>query len=306
MRTNIRRVARTAAAAAAGVGLAGAVGCAGAYYGTEGALAGPMAPGDSLVVLAAGDIADCRTQGDEQTAAMLDTLPGMILALGDNAYVDGTETEYRDCYAPTWGRHRARTWPAPGNHDYNTPGAAPYYAYFGDRAGAPERGYYSFGVGEWHVVMLNSNLDVSAGSEQERWLRADLAANPTRCAVAVIHHPLFSSSWHGSNPPVASLWQALYDAGVDLVLSGHDHVYERFLRMAPDGRPDPERGIRSFVVGTGGARHYPFVRAAPGSAYRLRQSWGVLRLTLRSDRYEWEFLNAGTGQSVDHGGEACR
>lgn len=305
MRTRIRRAPRTLMAAAAGVAM-GAIGCAGPYYGTEGSLERPMEPGDSLVVLAAGDIADCRTPGDEQTAAMLDTVPGMILALGDNAYVDGTEREYRDCYAPTWGRHRERTWPAPGNHDYNTPGAAPYYAYFGERAGEPGRGYYSFGAGDWHVVMLNSNLDVSAGSEQERWLRADLAANPTRCAAAVIHHPRFSSSWHGSNPSVMPLWQALYDGGVDLVLSGHDHVYERFLRMAPDGRPDPERGIRSFVVGTGGARHYPFVRAAPGSAYRLGRSWGVLRLTLRSDRYEWEFLNAGDGSSVDHGGEACR
>jgi 3',5'-cyclic AMP phosphodiesterase CpdA len=280
--------------------------CAGPYYGTEGALAGAMEPGDSIVVLAAGDIADCRTPGDEQTAALLDTIPGMILALGDNAYVDGTEAEYRDCYAPTWGRHRDRTWAAPGNHDYNTPGAAPYYTYFGERAGTPERGYYGFGAGGWHIVMLNSNLDVAAGSEQERWLREDLAAYPTRCTIAVIHHPRFSSSWHGSNASVAPLWQALYDAGVDVVLSGHDHVYERFLRMAPDGQPDPERGIRSFVVGTGGARHYPFVRAAPGSAFRLERSWGVLRLTLRENRYEWEFLDATNGRSVDHGGEACR
>lgn len=306
MRTKIRRAARTLAAAAAGVGLAGAVGCAGAYYGTEGALAGPMAPGDSLVVLAAGDIADCRTPGDEATAAMLDTLPGMILALGDNAYVDGTEREYRECYAPTWGRHRARTWPAPGNHDYNTRGAAAYYAYYGDRAGAPETGYYSFDAGGWHFVMMNTSLAMGPGSEQERWLRADLASHAGRCTLAVLHHPRFSSSMHGSNSSVVPLWRALYEAGVDLVLSGHDHVYERFLRMAPDGTPDPERGIRSFVVGTGGARHYRFFRAAPGSAFRLDQSWGVLRLTLRQDRYEWEFLDAGDGRSVDHGGEACR
>ncbi|HYR08543.1 MAG TPA: metallophosphoesterase [Longimicrobium sp.] len=305
MRTRIPCAPRTLLAAAV-VGLIGATGCAGPYYGTEGALENPMEPGDSLVVLAAGDIADCRTPGDEQTAAMLDTIPGLILALGDNAYVDGTEREYRDCYAPTWGRHRDRTWAAPGNHDYNTAGAAPYYAYFGERGGASGRGYYSFGVGDWHIVMLNSNLDVTAGSEQERWLRQDLAANPTRCAVAVIHHPRFSSSWHGSNPSVTPLWQALYESGVDLVLSGHDHVYERFLRMAPDGREDAERGIRSFVVGTGGARHYPFVRAAPGSAFRVDRAWGVLRLTLRNDRYEWEFLNAGDGRSMDHGGEACR
>jgi 3',5'-cyclic AMP phosphodiesterase CpdA len=166
MRTNILHGPRGLAVAVAGLGLAGAMGCAGAYYGTEGALAGPMAPGDSLVVLAAGDIADCRTPGDEQTSAMLDTIPGMVLALGDNAYVDGTEREYRDCYAPTWGRHRARTWPAPGNHDYNTPGAAAYYAYYGDRAGAPETGYYSFDAGGWHFVMMNTSVPMGPGSAQ--------------------------------------------------------------------------------------------------------------------------------------------
>jgi 3',5'-cyclic AMP phosphodiesterase CpdA len=300
------RIRRAAGVAAGGLALAGAMGCAGAYFGTEGALAGPMAPGDAMVVLAAGDIADCRTPGDEQTAAMLDTIPGMILALGDNAYVNGTEREYHDCYAPTWGRHRERTWPAPGNHDYNSPGAAPYYAYYGDRAGTGQTGYYGFDAGGWHFVMLNSNVPMQPGSPQERWLRADLAAHAARCTIAVMHHPRFSSSWHGSHPSVTPLWQALYEGGVDMVLSGHDHVYERFLRMAPDGTVDPERGIRSFVVGTGGARHYPFLRAAPGSAFRLGQTWGLLRLTLRSDRYEWEFLNAATGRSVDHGGEACR
>ena len=282
-----------------------ASGCTGPYFGTEGALAGPMAAGDSIVVLAAGDIADCRTRGDESTAALLDTLPGMILALGDNAYVNGSESEYRNCYAPTWGRHRDRTWPAPGNHDYNTPGAAAYYAYYGDRAGEPGRGYYSFDAGAWHVVMLNTSVAMAPGSEQEQWLRADLAAHATPCTIAVLHHPHFSSGMHGNNASVTPLWRALYDAGADVVLSGHDHVYERFLRMAPDGRPDPEHGIRSFVVGTGGARHYPFFRRASGSAFRLDRTWGVLRLTLRADRYEWEFLS-GDGRALDHGGEVCR
>jgi hypothetical protein len=298
------RGSRTRAASLLGLGLA-AAGCTGPYYGTEGALAGPMAPGDSIVVLAAGDIADCRTPGDEATAALLDTLPGMILALGDNAYVNGSESDYRNCYAPTWGRHRERTWAAPGNHDYNTAGAAPYYAYYGDRAGQPGRGYYSLDAGGWHVVMLNTNLRTEAAAEQERWLRADLAEHPARCTIAVLHHPRYSSSMHGSNTSVVPLWRVLHQAGADVVLSGHDHVYERFLRMAPDGREDPERGIRSFVVGTGGARHYPFLRRAPGSAFRLDQAWGVLRLTLREDRYEWEFL-ATDGRVLDHGGEACR
>lgn len=284
----------------------GLASCTGPYFGTEGALAGPATPGDSVVVLAAGDIADCRTPGDEQTAALLDTVPGTVLALGDNAYVNGTEREYRDCYGPTWGRHRARTWAVPGNHDYNTPGARAYYAWYGARAGEPGRGWYSFQAGAWHVVMLNTSLPMDAGSEQERWLRADLAMHPTRCTLAVLHHPRFSSSMHGSNPSVVPLWRGLHEAGVDVALSGHDHVYERFLRMTPDGTPDPEHGIRSFVVGTGGARHYRFFRRAPGSAFRLDQAWGVLRLTLREDRYEWEFLDATHGRALDHGGEGCR
>lgn len=286
------------------LGLALSSGCTGPYFGTEGALAGPPSPGDSVIVLAAGDIADCRTPGDEATASMLDTLSGMILALGDNAYVNGSESEYRDCYASTWGRHLERTWAAPGNHDYNTSGAAAYYAYYGGHAGPQGRGYYSFDAGPWHVVMLNTNVAMLPGSAQEEWLRADLAEHPATCTIAVLHHPRFSSSMHGSNASVVPLWRALHEAGTDVVLSGHDHVYERFLRMTPDRRADPERGIRSFVVGTGGARHYRFLRRAPGSAFRLDQAWGVLRLTLREDRYEWEFL-ATDGRVLDHGGEAC-
>ena len=154
--------------------------------------------------------------------------------------------------------------------------------------------------------MLNTNLPMAPGSAQEEWLRADLAEHPSRCTLAVLHHPRYSSSLHGSNTSVIPLWRALHEGGADIVLSGHDHVYERFVRMAPDGTPDPERGIRSFVVGTGGARHYRFMRRAPGSAFRLDQSWGVLRLTLRADRYEWEYLDAGGGRALDHGGEACR
>lgn len=296
--------ARARTAALLALGLA-SPGCAGPYFGTEGALTGPAAPGDSVVVLAAGDIADCRTSGDEATAALLDTVPGMILALGDNAYVNGSESDYRNCYAPTWGRHLARTWAAPGNHDYNTRGAAAYYAYYGDRAGPPGRGYYSLDAGAWHVVMLNTSAPMSPGSAQDVWLRADLAGHPATCTLAVMHHPRYSSSMHGSNASVAPLWRALHEAGADVVLAGHDHVYERFLQMGPDGRQDPARGIRSFVVGTGGARHYRFLRRAAGSAYRLDQAWGVLRLTLRADRYEWEFL-AADGRSLDRGGEACR
>lgn len=292
--------------AALACGLLLASGCAQTHFGAEGTVRGPVAPGDSVVVLAAGDVASCRTPGDEATAAILDTIPGLVLALGDNAYFDGSAAEYRDCYAPAWGRFLGRTRAAPGNHDYHTPGAAAYFAYFGERAGPPGRGWYSFDVGAWHVVSLNTSARMTPGSEQERWLRADLAAHPTRCTLAVLHHPRFSSGLHGDNRSVIPLWRALHQAGVDLVLSGHDHVYERFLRMDPDGRPDPERGIRQFVVGTGGAHHVGFYRRAPGSQARLSGRWGVLKLTLRADRYEWEFVDATDGRARDHGEDPCR
>jgi hypothetical protein len=287
-------------------GLALACGCSQTYLGTEGAVTGAVAPGDSVVVLAAGDIASCATPGDELTAAVLDTIPGLILALGDNAYFSGSAAEYRTCYAPTWGRHLQRTRSAPGNHDYRTAGAAGYFAYFGERAGPPGRGWYSFDVGAWHVVFLNTSARMQPGSEQERWLRADLAAHPRRCTLAVMHHPRFSSGLHGANPAVIPLWRALHEAGADVVLSGHDHVYERFVRMTPEGHPDRERGIRSFVVGTGGAHHVGFYGRAAGSQARLDREWGVLKLTLRADRYEWEFVTAVGGRRLDHGEDPCR
>lgn len=291
---------------AIGLGLLLAAACSQAHFGAEGTLRGPAAPGDSVVVLAAGDIASCSTPGDERTAALLDTIPGLVLAMGDNAYFDGSEAEYRECYTPTWGRHLERTRAVPGNHDYHTPGAAAFHAYFGERAGPDGRGYYGFDLGAWHVVMLDTSAPMAAGSAQERWLRDDLAAHPTRCTLAVLHHPRFSSGLHGNNSAVIPLWRALYEAGVDLVLSGHDHVYERFLRLTPDGRPDPERGIRSFVVGTGGAHQVGFFRRSRGSEVRYDGDWGVLKLTLRADRYEWEFVTATAGRALDHGEDPCR
>lgn len=281
-------------------------GCRQAYFGSEGMLVEPSPAGDSVVVLAAGDIATCDGEGDERTAAMLDTLPGVVLAVGDNAYYAGTAAEYRDCYAPTWGRHRARTRPAPGNHEYGTPGAAGYFAYFSELAGPPGRGWYSFDLGAWHLVSLNSNVSMAPGSDQDRWLRADLAAHSSRCTLAYFHHPRFSSGPHGSYPSVEPLWRALYEAGADVVLQAHDHGYERFLLMAPDGRPDPQHGLRSFVVGGGGARLYPYRGTVAGSQSRYDRGWSVLRLTLRAGSYEWELLTPGGPQPLEHGGDACR
>jgi hypothetical protein len=258
------------------------------------------------VVLAVGDIASCRSEGDEATSRLVDSLPGVVLTLGDHAYMRGSSAEYRDCYEPSWGRHRGRTRPTPGNHDYGSPGASPYFDYFGVAAGPPGRGYYSFELAGWHVVSLNSNVDMRAGSAQERWLRADLAAHPARCTLAFWHHPRFSSGEHGNHDALAPLWRALHDAGADVIVQAHDHIYERFAPLAPDGRPDPAHGVRSFVVGTGGAELYPFRdQPAAGSEVRHNGTLGILELTLHPDRYDWEFVPVDGAEGVDRGSDRC-
>jgi hypothetical protein len=277
-----------------------------AFYGVEGTVGWERLTGDSVVVLAAGDIAVCDGDGDERTAAMLDTLAGTVLTLGDHAYRNGTAEEFRDCYDPTWGRHKGRTHPTPGNHEYHSPDAAPYFAYFGAAAGPAGRGYYSFELGAWHVISLNSNVAMDTGSPQDRWLRADLAAHPRRCTLAFWHHPRFSSGPHGPTSDVAPLWRTLAEGGVDVVLQGHDHGYERFVPMTAEGTPDSARGIRSFVVGGGGAPVYPYTGRAEGSQSRYNVGWGIGRFTLRDASYEWELILASDGTSVDHGGERCR
>jgi hypothetical protein len=257
------------------------------------------------VLLAAGDIASCTWYGDEATARLLDSLPGTVLTLGDNVYRRGTRATFAACYDSSWGRHRARTRPAPGNHDYRVRNAASYFAYFGAVAGPPGRGYYSFDVAGWHVISLNSNIDLRPDSPQLRWLRADLAAHPSHCTLAYWHHARFSSGAHGSTRRVAPLWRALFNAGVDVVLQGHDHSYERFAPLDADGRRDAERGIRSFVVGTGGARLRRFRGVVPGSEVRYNGGHGVLKLSLRPDGYEWEFVAAGPTEFRDRGEGRC-
>jgi len=231
-----------------------------------------------------------------------------VATLGDNAYETGAASEFNACYAPTWGKSRSRTKPAPGNHDYATAGASGYFGYFGSAAGSGQ-GYYSYDAGPWHVVVLNSNCSIiscAAGGTQERWLRADLAAHPAACTLAYWHHPRFSSgSSHGSSTTVAPLWQALYDNRADLVLEGHEHNYERFAPLDPSGQLDQARGIRSFVVGTGGRSHYPFGIPLAGSEARNRDAFGVLQLTLKPNGFNWEFL-AQTGKNFsDAGSAAC-
>lgn len=269
------------------------------------------APAADPVIVAAGDIAGCATTGDEATAALLDDIPGTVATLGDNAYSRGTPEEFRKCYARSWGRHRARTRPSAGNHDYGTRGAEGYFRYFGRAAGDPRRGYYSYDLGAWHVIVLNSNsdcvaIDCAAGSAQERWLRADLAAHPNVCTLAYWHHPRFSSALnHGSDSTMTPFWNALYEYGADVVLNGHDHVYERFAPQTPAGIADSVRGIRQFTVGTGGRSHYSFIDLQTNSEAHDGTTFGVLKLTLHAHSYDWEFVPVEGGRFRDSGSGKC-
>lgn len=261
---------------------------------------------DTVVLVGAGDIADCTSEGDEQTALLLDSISGTVFTTGDNAYSSGTDSQFARCYAPSWGRQKARTRPAPGNHDYRTADAGPYFAFYGVQAGDSGRGYYSYDLGAWHIVSLNSNIDMKAGSEQEQWLRADLAATAARCVLAYWHHPRFSSGTeHGNAPKTAPLWQALYDHGAELVIAGHEHNYERFAPQTASGAADPERGMREFVVGTGGADHYPFGPPIANSEVRNGDTWGVLKLTLLPDSYRWRFVAVSGKTFSDSGSARC-
>ncbi|KQV32744.1 metallophosphoesterase [Massilia sp. Root335] len=279
------------------------------------ALAAGVDPG--ITVYAAGDIARCAypdpaysvaAETAATVAAGLAQDPrAVVLALGDLTYPVGAAKEFSDCYAPTWGRFKDRTWPAPGNHEYYTPGAKPYFAYWGARAG---RGYYSFELGTWHVISLDSNLAPAQHAAQLDWLRADLARHPARCTLAYWHHPLYSSGGHGSVPKMRDAWKLLYDAGAELVLSGHDHDYERFAPQDADGRLDAARGIRQFVVGTGGAYPTPFLLTVAHSEVRDSNRTGVLRLQLYAGGYGWEFVESTRLSSFgvappDRGSAAC-
>ncbi len=295
--------------------VAAMAGCAGGSPGTTSGGGSTAAPTAEPVhqgpsVLAAGDVGSCDGDGDEQTAALLDRLPGTVLVLGDTVYDEATARQFDRCYRPSWGRHLDRTRPAPGNHDYEVKGASGYFDYFGSRAGERGKGWYSFDVGEWHLIALNSNCSAvggcGPGSEQEHWLRADLAANPARCTLAFWHHPRFSSGReHGSSRAVDGLWRALVDAGADVVLSGHEHSYERFAPLDEEGRVDQARGIRQFVVGTGGRSHYRFGSPISGSEVRQSGTFGVLHLTLGSDGYDWRFEPVSVGPATDAGSASC-
>jgi len=271
---------------------------------------GPVLPTPSApqVFAGAGDIAMCNIlDGAIATGRLLEGMGGTVFTLGDNAYDHGTAKEFRECYDPAWGRVKGQTRPTLGNHEYEA-GADPnnYFDYFGtSAAGARGQGYYSFELGpNWHAIALNSNIAHGRASPQGQFLINDLAASRTKCTIAYWHHPLFTSGQNGPTLSVRDLWRILYDANVDIVLNGHDHLYERFRPQDPDGRPDPQRGIQQFIVGTGGAFLYDFITMAPNSERRLRM-FGVLKLTLDTDTYRWEFVQASSGAALDSGTGTC-
>ncbi|MEZ5289557.1 MAG: metallophosphoesterase [Vicinamibacterales bacterium] len=265
----------------------------------------PPGAGPSVSFVGAGDIARCGSPEAEATARLLDGLPGTVFTLGDNVYPEGSPQTYRDCYGPTWGRHLARTRPVAGNHDWTGDAGVAYFDYFGTAAGPRGLGFYSYDLGAWHILALNSNLHGNAGSAQHAWVRGDLAAKKYPCILAYWHHPRFSSGPNGSDANMRDIWYLLQDAGAELVLSGHDHDYERFAPQDGDGRLDLARGIRQFVVGTGGYSLYDLRGSRSNVDASNDRTWGVLRLTLHPGRYDWEFVPMAGQPYRDSGSAAC-
>ena len=256
------------------------------------------------VLIGAGDIAHCGEPGARLTAALLDLAAGTVFTAGDNAYPHGSLDDFMRCYEPTWGRHKNRTLPTPGNHDYETPGAQGYFRYFGARAGVPGEGYYTATLGRWLILLMNSNIDASATSAQMAWLRASLQQSTHRCVAAIWHHPLTSSGPNGGSRHMAEVWRVLHEAGADLVINGDEHLYERYGHLDALHQP-VARGMRQFVVGTGGATLTRIQRLRAGSQVQA-SVWGVLKLTLRPESYEWEFLAVDGHAFRDQGQDLCR
>jgi hypothetical protein len=269
----------------------------------------PENPVEPAVLIGAGDIANCSRTADENTASMLDGMEGIIFTAGDNLNDEGGGATYMDCYEPSWGRHLDRTHAVIGNQDYELGPADAYFSYFGEAAGPSTDAFYSFDAGAWHIVVLNSNpsfVPTAAGSPQEQWLREDLATNEAACTMAIFHHPRFYHGPWGRNADVLPFWNALYEAGADVVVNAHFQLYERHARQTPQGDPDPEAGIRQFTVGTGGGGgpdvlHDPW----PNTEVRDNTSFGVIKFTLEADSYSWQFIPVNEGGFTDSGSESC-
>ena len=270
---------------------------------------------DTFTLVGAGDIAGCANlPGAEATSRLIEQIPGTVFAAGDLAYENGSTSDFEHCYDPTWGKFKDRTRPALGNHEYLTARAAPYFHYWGARAGPPDKGYYSYDLGSWHIVVLNtdcSRKDVGGcgeGAPEETWLRNDLAAHPDACVVAYGHYAMYSSgvlSWHARHTELRTFWEDLYAAHADLMLSGHEHSYERFAPQDAHGQADPERGIRQITVGTGGRSHTLLGLPQPNSEVRNDSTYGVLKLTLSPGKYSWEFVPEEGKIFRDSGDATC-
>jgi hypothetical protein len=281
---------------------------------TGGASPATTEPGASespvAVLVGAGDIAECTEGGDEETAALVEAIDGIVFTLGDNAYEKGSLEEFERCYGPTWGQPsiKDRTMPVAGNHEYETPGATGYFEYFGAAAGDPTEGWYAFDAGAWRIYVINSNCDevggCEAGSEQQRWLNDDLAANPRDCVGALWHHPRFSSGEHGHNQNMRDIWQTLQEWDAELVLVGHDHNYERFAPQDAASNPD-EDGLVQIVVGTGGRDPRPLGGLRRNSVVSASDVFGVIRLELSEDGYAFEFLPVPGDEFTDSGAGTC-
>jgi 3',5'-cyclic AMP phosphodiesterase CpdA len=267
------------------------------------ALPGPPLVPDAVLV-GAGDVAMCGVPEVETTARLLESIQGTIFALGDLAYPSGSATDFATCYEPTWGRVKGRTRPAPGNHDYETPRGAAYYAYFGENAGPSGLGSYSYRAGAWLVLSLNSNIPSGFDSPQAAWVRQTLASNPTACTLAYWHHPLFSSGPNANTAVMRDIWTILQQGGADVVLAAHDHLYERFAPQDASGRAD-RNGLREFVVGTGGAHLYA-PRAIQPNSEIISGTHGVLKLTLKATSYDWQFGPIPGKSFTDTGTAPCR
>jgi hypothetical protein len=261
-------------------------------------------PGDATLV-GAGDIASCSSTADSDTAAVAAGVPGIVFTAGDNVYPDGAAANYTNCYDPTWGALKTRTRPVPGNHDYeNTPGATGYFAYFGAAAGADQTGWYKYDTGTWRVYALSSECTSVSCPLQLAWLKANLAAEPHLCTLAIWHRPRFSTGPHGNSTGVDALWQLLAANSAEIVVNGHDHMYERFTPLDDTGGA-AANGLREFVVGTGGAGLYAYKTDSPLIDVRDNNSHGVLRLDLTPGGYSWQFLPSGTATFTDSGTGTC-
>ncbi len=250
-----------------------------------------------------GDTGLCGSPAMAQLSRLIGDLGGNLLLAGDIAYPSGTLDQFMKCFDPDLGRFKSRVWASPGNHEYETAGAIGYFTYFGERAGPERRGYYAVRESSWQVLMLNSNLPMTRNSPQYEFARLQLQTNPARCAMAIMHHPFDSSGPNGPNPNQRDLWEMMYGLGLDVVVSGHDHLYERHAPMDASQKADPARGIRLFIAGTGGATPYGRARAATHSEMLLSIQ-GLLRLKLEPALYEWEFMDVN-GNVRDRGLNVC-